>query len=171
MPSFRYPTAQVVIHWLAALAIVFLLVTGSLVLADLPNTVDKIGNLRIHMILGGLAGVLVVARVVMRRRSPAAPAVHGERLARIGHLALNLVVLLLAVSGVLLATQSGVFEAMFGGGVLPEDFQSFTLRKVHGLLSRVAMGLIAVHVLAALYHQFVIRDGLIARMSFGKNKA
>lgn len=170
MTSFRYPTAQVAVHWLAALAIVFLLVTGSLVLADLPNTVEKIGNLRIHMIVGVLAGALVVGRVMMRRRSPAAPAVCGERLARIGHLALNLVVLLLALSGVLLAVQSGVFEAMLGGGVLPEDFNAFTLRKVHGLLSRVAMGLIAVHVLAALYHQFVIKDGLIARMSFGRNR-
>lgn len=29
------------------------------------------------------------------------------------------------------------------------------------------MGLIALHVLAALYHQFVKRDGLLWRMSFG----
>ena len=85
-----------------------------------------------------------------------------------GHMALNLGILLLVVSGVLLAVQSGALEAVLGAGSLPRDFQAFTVRKVHGLLSRVAMGLIALHVVAALHHQFIVTDGLIARMSFGK---
>lgn len=168
MQSFRYAKSQVTVHWLAALVIIFLLVTGTFILADLPNTVQKIGNLRIHMILGVLAGSLVIVRVVMRRRLPAAPAARGERLARAGHMALNLGILLLAASGLVLAVQSGAFDAVFGNGVLPEDFKVFTLRKLHGLLSRVAMGLVALHVLAALYHQFIVKDGLIARMTFSR---
>ena len=64
MSAFRYAKSQVTVHWLAALLIVFLLVAGTFVLADTPNTTEKIGSLRIHMILGALAGMLVVARVV-----------------------------------------------------------------------------------------------------------
>jgi cytochrome b561 len=168
MQSFRYAKPQVAVHWLAALLIVFLLLTGTFVLADLPNTAEKIANLRIHMILGALAGLLVLARVAMRRRLPAPPPVHGEKLARAGHLALNLGILLLVASGALLALQSGTFDAVFAGGMLPEDFRAYTIRKVHGLLSRVGMGLIGVHILAALYHQVVVKDRLIARMSFSK---
>jgi cytochrome b561 len=168
MPTFRYAKSQVAVHWLAALLIVFLLVTGTFVLADLPNTAQKIGNLRVHMLLGALTGALVLARIVMRKRLPSGPAVQGEKLAYLGHTALNLGVLLLVASGGVMALQSGAFDAVFGTGVLPDDFKFFTLRKVHGLLSRLAMALIAVHVAAALYHQFVLKDGLIARMTFGK---
>lgn len=168
MQTFRYAKPQIAIHWLSALLIGFLLVTGTLVLADLPNTVQKIGNLRIHMILGGLAGLLVIARIVMRKRLPAPPPVQGEKLARLGHMALNLVILLLVFSGMMLALQSGTFDAVFGSGVLPEDFKQFTPRKIHGLASRAAMALIALHVLAALYHQIIVKDGLLARMGLGK---
>lgn len=167
MPAFRYTQPQVAVHWLAAALIAFLLVTGTLVLADLPNTAGKIGKLRIHMLLGGLAGLLIISRIVMRRRFPAPPALAGHKLALAGHLALNLIVVLLAFSGVMLGLQSGAFAAVFGSGVLPEDFKPFTPRQIHGLVSRLAMGLIALHVLAALWHQFIVKDGLLSRMRFG----
>lgn len=168
MQTFRYAKPQIAIHWLSALLIAFLLVTGTLVLADLPNTVQKIGNLRIHMIIGGLTGFLVIVRIVLRKRLPEPPPVQGEKLARLGHMALNLVILLLVFSGMMLALQSGTFDAVFGSGSLPEDFKQFTPRQIHGLASRAAMALIAVHVLAALYHQIVVKDGLLSRMGLGK---
>jgi cytochrome b561 len=171
MQTFRYAKPQIAIHWLTAALIAFLLVTGTLVLADLPNTAEKIGNLRIHMILGGLAGLLVIARIVLRKRLPAPPPVQGEKLARLGHMALNLVILLLVFSGGMLSLQSGTFDAVFGAGILPEDFKQFTPRKIHGLASRLAMGLIALHVLAALYHQLIVKDGLLSRMGLGSPKA
>lgn len=170
MSSIRYAKSQIAIHWLAAALIIFLLVTGSLVLADLPNTAEKIGNLRIHMILGVLAGILVIARVILRKRLPALPAVHGEMFARLGHMALNLIILLLVFSGAMLMLQSGALDALLGSAALPADFKEFTPRRIHGLASRVAMALIALHVLAALYHQFIVKDGLLARMGIGSNK-
>lgn len=171
MNAFRYAKSQIAIHWLAAALIAFLLVTGTLVLAELPNTAAKIGNLRIHLILGALAGLFVIARIVLRKRLPAPPPVQGEKLARLGHMALNLVVLLLVFSGMMLMLQSGAFDALFGSGALPEDFKQFTPRKIHGLASRAAMALIALHVLAALYHQFFVKDGLLSRMGLGKGRA
>lgn len=167
MQNFRYALPQVAVHWLAALAIVFLLATGILVLEDMPNTAEKIGNLRIHMILGGLAGMLVVARIVMRRRLPAPPAMPGDKLAHAGHMALNLAILLMAASGMLLVLQSGTLDAVFGNGTLPENFKDFTPRKVHGLVAKIAMALIVLHVGAALHHQLIVKDGLLSRMRFG----
>ena len=167
MQNFRYALPQVAVHWLAALLIVFLLLTGTFVLEGMPNAAEKIGNLRIHIILGALAGMLVVARIVMRRRLPAPPPMPGDKLAHAGHMALNLAILLMAASGMMLALQSGTLAAVFGNGVLPEDFKSFTPRKVHGLVSKIAMGLIVLHVAAALYHQLIVKDGLLSRMRFG----
>lgn len=167
MTPFRYTSAQATVHWLVAALVVFLLATGSLVLADLPNTAPKLRQLGVHMSLGALAVLLVMLRLVLRRRSPPAPAEACGGLARIGHAGLNGVVLLLGISGAVLAVDSGILAAMFGTDPLPPDLMVFTPRKVHGLLSRVAMALVAVHVLAALYHQFILRDGRLGRMRLG----
>lgn len=168
MNRFRYATSQIAVHWLAAALIVFLLVTGTFVLAEMPNTAEKVGNFRIHMILGALAASLVVARVLLRRRKPQPPAVVAEKWAHLGHMGLNLLVLVLAMSGVVLALQSGVLAAVLGSAPLPESLEGWTLRKVHGLTSRLLMALVAVHVLAALYHQWIVKDGLLLRMRPGK---
>lgn len=168
MQNFRYAAPQVAIHWLAAAAILFLMATGMFVLESMPNDTQKIGNLVIHMSVGALAALLVIVRIVLRRRLPAPPPVPGEGLARAGHMALNLVVLLMAVSGMMLMIQSGALDAVFGGGALPADFREFLPRKVHGLVAKIVLALVAVHVLAALYHQLIVRDGLLGRMSFGR---
>ena len=42
--------------------------------------------------------------------------------------------------------------------------------RVHYLLSRVLMTLIAIHVTAALYHALLLRDGLLGRMWFGRRR-
>lgn len=166
MSRFRYATSQVAVHWLAAVVIIFMLVTGTFVLDDMPNDAGKIGSLRVHMILGALAGLLVVTRIFMRKRLPAPPAEPGDRWGRIGQVVLNLLVLLLVFSGAMLAWQSGAFDAVFGAGTLPHDFKQYLPRKIHGLVSKLVMAVVALHVLAALFHQLVVKDKLLSRMSF-----
>lgn len=170
MSTFRYAPSQILVHWLAAALVIFLLVTGTFVLSELPNTPEKVGNFRIHMVLGALAAALAIARVLLRRRNPQPPAVVAERWARLGHMGLNFLVLLLAVSGVVLALQSGVLAAVLGTAPLPASLEDWTLRKVHGLLSRLLMVLVVVHVLAALYHQWIVKDDLLLRMRPGKKQ-
>lgn len=168
MSSFRYARSQIAIHWLAALIIIFLLITGTFILADLPNTASKAGNLRIHIIMGVLVGTLVVTRIVLRRIRPTPPPVAFNKLAHAGHMALNLLVLLLVASGAALALQSGAISALIGNSPFPTDFKVFNLRQVHGLLTRLTMAMIAVHILAALYHQYFLRDGVLNRMGLRK---
>lgn len=169
MRPFRYANSQVIVHWLAALVILFLLVTGTFVLDAIPNNdARKVLNLRIHAILGGLAGLLVVARILLHRRLPAPPREPGASAARVAQAALNLLVLVLVFSGGVLLLQSGAFEAVVGSGPLPRDFKEYVPRRIHGLVSRLAMGLIALHVIAALFHQLVLKDRLLGRMGFGR---
>ena len=82
--AFRYTTRQVAVHWLAAAAVIFLLLTGTFVLEALPNDAQKIGNLRIHLLVGALAGLLVIVRIALRRRHPIAPAQPGDRIVIMG---------------------------------------------------------------------------------------
>ena len=169
----RYHPALVALHWLLALLIVFSLAMGTLSLKEIPNaSPDKLFALRGHMVLGVAILVLMVVRFAVRMGTPR-PALPGQgflnHAAPLAHYGLYALVILMAASGVALALQAGLPEIVFrGAGSLPESFSAFTPRRVHGLLARLLLALIALHVLAALYHQFVRRDGLLRRLSFGK---
>lgn len=170
MPTFRYAISQVAVHWLAAALIVFLLVTGTFVLDPMPDDARKVANLRIHLVLGALAGLLVITRILLRRKLPVPSAASpGDKVARLTHVALNLLVLVLVFSGAMLALQSGVFDAVFGSGPPPAGYDTYVPRRIHGLVAKLVMGLVALHVVGALFHQFVLKDRLLARMGLGRS--
>ena len=54
------------------------------------------------------------------------------------------------------------------GEPLPPHFGKYPSFVAHSYLAWLLMGLIALHVLDALYHQFVRKDGVLRRMLFGK---
>ena len=163
MPE-RYHPALVALHWVLAALILFSLAMGMLSLSRLSNaSPDKLFALRGHMVAGVAILVLTVVRlaVVMGTRRP--PAV--SLASRIGHVSLYAAVVLMAASGIALAVQAGLPDIVFGGvGALPESFAPFAPRAVHGALAWVLLALIAIHIVAALYHQLVRRDALMARM-------
>lgn len=171
----RYHPALVVLHWLLALMLVGALVAGTLILVPTPNDDPfKLFSLRMHMSLGLAILALMVVRLVVRLFTRTPPMVETELpsvnvAARVMHVALYVAAFGMALSGIALSRAAGLPDIVFGGSgaPLPADFHDFAPRAVHGALARVLMLLIAVHVLAALWHQFVRRDGLMARMWFG----
>jgi len=91
-----------------------------------------------------------------------------DNLAWLSHRMFYPAVFMMAGSGLALALESGALAAVFSHqGALPPDFWAFAPRSVHYLVSRVPMALIALHVTGALYHAFVLRDGLLRRLWFG----
>ena len=62
---------------------------------------------------------------------------------------------------------SGAGAVLFdaASAALP-DFWAYLPRIPHGIGARLVIALVALHVGAALYHQFVCRDGLLQRMWF-----
>ncbi|MCC2112446.1 MAG: cytochrome b/b6 domain-containing protein, partial [Hyphomicrobiales bacterium] len=133
----------------------------------------KVDILRNHFLLGGLAILLTVIRMAMKRLTAIPPtAATGnsliDRAALLGHLALYGIVLLIGISGLVTALQSGALQTVFGaGGALPPNFHAYFSVEMHELFGNLLMALVALHVVAALYHQFIVRDGLFRRMWFG----
>jgi cytochrome b561 len=128
------------------------------------------------MIGGALILVLMLARLVLRLRTehpPLASARHPalDRLAWVSHRLLYAAVLGQAASGLIMALQTGLPWIVFGGGALPADFWAYPIRSVHYLFSLLLMVVIALHVAGALYHTFVLRDGILRRMLFGRRSA
>lgn len=81
------------------------------------------------------------------------------------HYLLYAFALLLPFTGLGLSATFNLAPVVFGGqGSLPADLNPM----LHGLLDPLLALLILLHILAALYHQFVRRDNLLVRMWFGK---
>jgi cytochrome b561 len=131
----------------------------------------KIGLLKFHAPLGLAIGLLTVLRILWwvafdrkpddvagmpRAQAIAAKAVHGL---------LYLAPLALAASGFALLVLSGANRIVFGGAQAPlPDLTHFAPYKGHVAMAIALLALAAVHAGAALYHQFVVRDNLLARM-------
>lgn len=176
MSPARYHPLLVIMHWLLAFLVAFSLGMGTFALAAIPNdSPDKLFALRGHMTAGILILALMVIRFAVRsftqRPQPAAtdnPLL--DKIAVLNHYALYLLVILMAASGITTSVQTGLPDIVFGGSgaPLPESFTVYAPRIAHGIIAKLLMGLVALHVLAALYHQFVRRDNLLARMWFGQ---
>ena len=173
----RYHPVLVVLHWAMALLIIAALTLGAVVMVKIPNTDPmKLEALRSHMFGGATILVLMLIRLTIRIRSAhPAPASAGhpllDWLGWISHRVFYTLVIAMAGSGIVKALQFGLFDiVLFGHGRLPADFWVLPIRSVHYALSRILMTLIALHIVAALYHAFVLRDGLLGRMFFGRRR-
>ena len=172
----RYHPVLVALHWVLAILIFLALAGGTFVLDPLPNDHPwKIEALQGHMTVGITILVLMLLRLVTRLRTthpPEADIGHPllNQLSKWAHWALYLLVFGLLASGVGMSVLAGLPPIVFGGSgdPLPATFDELPPRAAHGLFATLLMLLIAGHVAAALYHQFVRKDALMGRMWFGK---
>lgn len=172
----RYHPLLVTLHWLLAVLIVAALAAGYFGLAATPNAdARKIDVLRVHMVGGMLILALMVVRFIVRvRTSRPAVATTGypllDRIAPISHYGFYVLAVLMAATGFATALLAGLPAIVFGGlgDTLPPTFLIYPTRVAHGYIAAVLAGLIGLHVAAAVYHQFVRKDGLLRRMVFGR---
>jgi cytochrome b561 len=171
----RYHPLLVAMHWLLAVLLIAALALGALVMAKLPNSDPmKLEALRSHMFGGGLILALMLVRLFVRTRTthpPAAPTGSSllDKIAWASHRLFYVLIIAMVASGVTMALQAGLFETVYGGrGTLPPDLWVYPIRSLHYLISRLLMALIALHITGALYHTFVLKDGLLRRMAFGR---
>jgi cytochrome b561 len=170
----RYHPLQVSFHWLVVVLLFAMFLLGKY-MSGLPNDAGKILPLGVHILLGIVTVIVIVIRFIARFRFPQpAPARTGSALldlaGKVVHYALYTLVLLMAISGISLSLRAGLLPIVFGGSgaALPADFFVFSARALHGLVARVLVVMVGLHVGAALYHQFMLKDNLLARMWYGK---
>ncbi len=173
-PSTReaaYGTAARTLHWL-----VFFLVAAQILIGwTMPHIrpgVPQEGLVAWHLSIGALIMLVVLVRLAWRivRPVPPAPMAAWERvLAALTHLVLYALLIAIPVLGWAAAGFFGYQLRLFGIIPLPA-LADHTMRwaheagDVHDLLTNVLLGVVAVHVAAALWHYFVRRDGVLQRM-------
>ncbi len=176
MSPTRYHLALVVLHWAITIMVFVALGMGTFVLTEIPNTSpDKVMGLNDHVIAGMSILVLMLMRLGVRLSTKKPPhATTGNTiLDKVGvftHYAFYVLVFLMAASGIGTLMLAGLSDFLFGGlgALLPESFYIFPLRIAHGIVAKLLIALIALHAFAALFHQFVLKDRIIARMWFGE---
>ena len=175
-PATRYTTTAIALHWLLALAILGSFSLG-LYMADLPLTPQRVKLFNWHKWAGVTILTLSAVRLLWRathRPPPDLPMpVWQQRAAHLAHRALYLLFFAVPLAGWAYSSAAGFPIVWFGVLPLP-DFVPVdkalaeAIKPVHGLLAWTLIGVAMVHIAAALKHQFVQRDGLIARMWPGK---
>ena len=174
-PPQRFTLASRILHWLTAILIFSALFIGFVMV---NSTGDYATLLTVHKVLGVLILIVVVVRIVNRltHRAPGLPASVSrlERLAIAGS-ELSLYGLLLAqpLVGWAMVSASGTPIVLFGSlhlpAIAPVNLTVFgVLRDAHSVLAYLLVVLIAAHIAAVLMHAIALGDGMLRRMTFGK---
>jgi len=170
----RYHPLQVSLHWLVVILIFATFLLGKY-MSRMPNESEKIPLLGIHMALGLVTLVVIVLRLIARLRLPRPVSIKTgnaflDWVSKAVHEALYVLVFLTALSGMSLSLQSGLMPTVFGvsSASLPADFFEFRARLLHGFIAPALLVLVLLHVGAAFYHQFALKDNLLSRMWYSK---
>jgi cytochrome b561 len=160
------------LHWAIVLLIVpqyFLAEAAD----ELPNGVEKLQLFTWHKSLGMLVLLLALVRIGWKLANRGLPGPVGEpwqrKAAAAGHGLLYLLILAQPLSGWLMSSAANYPVTLFDWFQFPaligenQDLQE-ALEEVHELLFTLLLVVVAVHIAAALYHHFILRDGVLRRM-------
>ncbi len=171
-PVARYTSVAIALHWLMAIAVIGMLGVG-LWMHELKNSPFKIEIYTWHKWTGLTILVLAIVRVlwrVHRPPPPLPPMPRWQELAADGsHYLLYGLLFAMPLTGWLMNSAAGFPLTWFGlfkvPALISKSRDAFEFwEETHEILSRVLIGLILLHVAAALKHYWVYRDEVLTRM-------
>lgn len=171
-PASQYDPVAKSLHWLMAILIIGLWCVG-LTAEEMPKGDLRSQIIGLHKAFGVLALALVVVRLAWRATHTAPELPQSmpplEQLgAKLGHLALYALMIALPVDGILMSQAAGRPVNVFGWTLPTILEKNDTLKGVfgegHELLAWALALVLAVHVLAALRHHWLLKDDVMRRM-------
>lgn len=177
----RYTAVAMALHWLLGLSIVAMFVLG-VYMADLPFSPWRMKLYNWHKWAGITFLALSVLRLVWRisHRPPALPAAITRAMPAWQNLAhhathhlLYVLFFVVPLLGWAYSSAAGFPIVWFGQIALPDFVPADKalaemIKPLHELSAFALMGLAALHIAAALKHQWFDRDGLLERMLPGR---
>lgn len=168
----RYGLPAMALHWIMAALMIGLFAFG-LWMDELPKNDFRVSMFGLHKSLGVLVLLLVAVRLAWRAVNPAPRPVAGplwQQLAAHGaHLALYGLMIAIPLAGWLMSSAAGKPVSLFGLVTLPpligqDKPLKETFEEVHSALAFAMIGLVFIHAAAAVWHQRIRKDGVLARM-------
>lgn len=175
-----YSTGSKLLHWLI-LALLVIQYTLGWTMPDIHKGTVPSGLIAWHLSIGTLILLAVIIRLVWRWMTPIPPSPDSiprvlQWLSRLTHFALYFILLILPFMGWANASARGWTVTLFGTIALPALVKTGSpfgraLGGIHGTTAIILLVVIGLHVCAAFYHQWVLRDGLLRRMWFSAARA
>lgn len=180
----RYSAVAIFLHWLIGLLIVGMIAVGFWMAGALEDPARRavaFEVVQLHKSIGLTILVLTGVRLVWRlaHKPPALPS-HMSALekgaARVSHLGFYILMLALPLTGWAMVSASpwGLPTMYFGlfewphiaplTEVADKKAVSHLFEEIHEVLAFGTLGLLALHILAALKHHFFDKDDVLARM-------
>lgn len=178
--SARYDRVSIALHWAIGLGILFLASTELIRHEFAKGHFIREGLKPIHMPLGTILFVLILARLAWRIFAAKVPADHSTGANAIAARAIHL-----ALYGMMVATPLLGLVYVFGSGKAV-DFGMFQIalplkdllggiakaaREGHEVLGISILVLAGLHAVAALGHHYLLRDDVMKRMLPGRSEA
>lgn len=171
----RYVATARILHWITAALVLTLIPVGLwMVYLEPAEEQAKLRLYNIHESLGVTVWVLALWRVVVRWRNPPPPLPPDlpapiRLAAHATHVLLYALLLTMPVIGFLGTNAWGFPLRWFGLVPIPspvgaDEALGAALSLLHWWGALLIILLIGAHVAGALFHQFIRRDGLLARM-------
>jgi cytochrome b561 len=175
----RYSTTAIVLHWGIAL-LIFVTFPLGVYMHELPLSPDKLRLYSYHKWIGITILMLVAIRLAWRATHTPPPlpdSVAGwqRRASAIVHGLLYLLLVAIPLSGWLMSSAKGFQTVWFGVLPLPDlvgkdKALGELLAEVHEALNFTMLGLVVLHVGAALQHHFIERQPFLQRMGLGRRE-
>lgn len=168
----RYGSVAQSLHWAVVVLLIVQFTLGKIA-DDLPVGLDKLVTLARHKSFGitilGLAAIRLLWRL-FNRPPPLPPMPAWQRvIASFNHAALYAVLFAMPLSGWLMSSARNFPVSWFGLAQLPDLIApdaglAHDLEDLHESMANILLFLVGLHVLGAMKHQFIDRDGLLRRM-------
>lgn len=171
----QYSNRIVIIHWLTLALLLLAWYLGSNLADSTDASKATLSGYFLHISVGAAILLLTLFRFYSRRRDgvpPPADKAPWDKVAKAVHYALYTLLVLLPASGLTILLTSKAGPALWAGdaSLLPKEhgYRGVFAQVVHEQLVTVLIVLASLHILAALAHQFFLKDRLISRMSLPK---
>ena len=174
----RYNNVAIALHWVVAVLVLTLIGLG-VYMVDIPRgTPDRSFFYNLHKSIGLTTGIIVLLRLWWRKKNPppklpdSMPAWQVTA-SNISHGLLYTCLIIMPVAGFSASQFTKWGVTYFGLFKIPpigtpnKEIYNF-LQGIHEYTSYVLMFLVVVHILAALQHALVKKDGIFQRMLPGK---
>jgi cytochrome b561 len=170
----KYNKGTILFHWIHGALLMFVLLTASLVLSNLPDNAEKIPSLQIHIILGIVVVVLTIIRLIVLNKNeklkPLKMDTFRQTIVTWHHRLIYIVIFLIGVSGIISAKSANLGAIVFFGSkeklyeVVAQYGDIFFT--IHGILAKILLFLIVTHIAGVIFYIIKNKDNILKRIWF-----
>jgi len=162
------------IHWVHAVIIVMLISGGFLSLPELPKSANNLAQFKSHMILGFIATILTIIRLIMLKKQPTLPPLNmssaRDILVKWNHRLIYIFLLITGFSGAATTKSANVGQVIIFGKD-PSVYKGIgsitqTLSNIHTISATILLVLIAMHIVGVISYIIKSKENILKRVWF-----